>query len=41
MTSIAMPEGRRVVIDGHGRLHPADGDLVDLIADELDAVLVL
>jgi hypothetical protein len=41
MTSIAVPDGRRVVIDGHGRLHPADGDPIDIIADKLNAVIVL
>ena len=41
IASVVMPEGRRVMIDGEGRLHPAEGDLVDIVADQLVAVVVL
>ena len=36
-----VPGGRLVTIDGEGRLHPAHGDPVDVIADQPDAVVVL
>ena len=39
-TELAVP-GRRVAIDGHGRLHPTEGDPIDVIADELHSVVVL
>ena len=32
---------RLVTIDGDGQLHPPDGDPIDLITDEVQAVLVL
>ena len=32
---------RRVTVDGHGRLHPAQGEPIDVIADQLYAVVVL
>lgn len=41
MTSIAVPAGRRVVIDGDGRLHSTDREPIDIVADQLYAVLML
>src|SRR5262245_46866943 len=38
--AVAVPDGRRVVIDRKGRLHPVKGKPVDF-ADHLVAVLVL
>ena len=36
-----VPRGRLVTIDGAGRLHPAQGDPIDVIADQLYALVVL
>jgi hypothetical protein len=32
--------GRLVTVDGEGRLHPAQGDPLDVITDQLDTVVV-
>lgn len=40
-TGMVLPHGRLVTIDGHGWLHPTEGEPVDVIADQLFTVSVL